>query len=805
LKTAKRVAAKITQFTLAFDPMISSTFQKQGPMKLMTYFTGLVLLTLGTSCSTYHSSRKTEYDDRYYSLADANSERRAARKLIKNNPEDQQTFPQTTESNPLTGDDSNYQRYADPSTSDYTQNPSSGGTVINNYYDDDYDMDNYYDYMYSSRIRRFHRNFNSGLGYYNPYYTNQYYYNYNPLFFGNSIYSSYGFFNPYVPWGYSPGLNFGWNSYSGFYMNYGFGYSNPYYMYNNPWRWNTWGYNPWCSPFSYNPWSYNPWGYYGMNNMYGYSNMMLYNSMMYNPVYYNSYDNNTYVNTTVNNNYGPNTAGSNGGSSFKADHSLSSVFSQEIGQSATVNPTVKNLGANPIKASDIQNSVSVKPNNVTDSKTSVSPVSVKPGSDKAQIQSNDVKGNVVSTPGKTGITAEPIKNSASVTSGKTDVLSSSPIKTEGAVKTQPGQIDISGGKTSTVVSSDVKPGVSVPNQSGKQDLINSGVIRQDPTSTPVKNSNASNYSSAPVNITKDRSDNTPISNRPSNINPSNYSSASSPAVRNQQPEPIRSQQQMDAIRNNQVPTNSSPKSESGTIRNYDNYIAPNSTNQPSKNEIRSNSTQPGNVSTPQAPRNNYQQYQQAPQGQIRDLNQAPARGNVQPKQESQKYQQYQAPQEQPRNNNQQYSAPQNQQQPRNSYQQYQAPQNQQQPRNSYQQYQAPQNQQQPRNSYQQYQAPSYSQPKNSQQYETPQREQPRTNSYQSAPKPNYQSPSSPSHQYQAPSAPSRQYQAPQPAPRMESSPRQSAPSGGFRSGSSGGGNSGGGNSGGGVKHSSPRR
>ena len=132
-------------------------------------------------------------------------------------------------------------------------------------------------------------------------------------------------------------------------------------MYNNPWRWNTWGYNPWSSPFGYNPWGYNPWGYYGMNSMFGCSNMYMYNNMMNSPVYYNSYDNNTFVQTV--NNYGPNTPGAGGGTYYKPDDNISSVFGKGIGQSVSAssasvkdqstqgkNPTnLQSAPVNPVK------------------------------------------------------------------------------------------------------------------------------------------------------------------------------------------------------------------------------------------------------------------------------------------------------------------------------------------------------------------------------------------------------------------------------------------------------------------------
>lgn len=119
----------------------------------------------------------------------------------------------------------------------------------NKYYQDPtYHHDDYYDYQYSSRIYRFNQPI-LGASYYDPYYTNSYSYNQDPLFYGNSIYNSYNY-------GYSSVINnnnfgfgnngsyFGCSTLSGFNS---FGYSNGYF--NN--------YN------SYNPgYTNNGWGYY---------------------------------------------------------------------------------------------------------------------------------------------------------------------------------------------------------------------------------------------------------------------------------------------------------------------------------------------------------------------------------------------------------------------------------------------------------------------------------------------------------------------------------------------------------------
>lgn len=118
----------------------------------------------------------------------------------------------------------------------------------NKYYQDPtYHHDDYYDYQYSSRIYRFNQPI-LGASYYDPYYTNTYSYNQDPLFYGNSIYNSYNY-------GYSSLLinnsNFGFGNngsyfgcaslngfnslgyYNGYFNNYNFGYNNNGWGYYN--------------------------------------------------------------------------------------------------------------------------------------------------------------------------------------------------------------------------------------------------------------------------------------------------------------------------------------------------------------------------------------------------------------------------------------------------------------------------------------------------------------------------------------------------------------------------------------------
>ena len=81
---------------------------------------------------------------------------------------------------------------------------------------DEYQFDDYYDYGYASRIRRFHSPF-VGFGYYNNYYTNSYWYNYNPYDYGVSIYYGYNFWSPAY---YDPFYHHPFGFYHGFYPHY---------------------------------------------------------------------------------------------------------------------------------------------------------------------------------------------------------------------------------------------------------------------------------------------------------------------------------------------------------------------------------------------------------------------------------------------------------------------------------------------------------------------------------------------------------------------------------------------------------
>lgn len=256
-----------------------------------------------SSCTTSTSlSASGERDDIYYSSADAKKDW-AAEKARK--------------------EEERKQREADAAAQASDQSLKTVGQgESTDYKERDFSYDDYYDYEYAARLRRFHHPVGY-YGYYDNYYTNSYWYNYNPYCWGTSIYMGYSWWGPtYYAYNYYPSTFWYWNS------GWGWGCCNSYY---NPWGyWN----DPWCSygwgyPYGGYPYGYSyGWGYpyygYGYNNPYGYGGYG-YNDNNY----YNSYDNNSYY-------YGPRgTPGTGGGGRGNIMASQNGTFGERYVSSIT--------------------------------------------------------------------------------------------------------------------------------------------------------------------------------------------------------------------------------------------------------------------------------------------------------------------------------------------------------------------------------------------------------------------------------------------------------------------------------------
>ena len=238
----------------------------------------LVSMLYMTSCSTGQYTASREYDDVYYTSED---------KVQPQSSSSGQTSPDNYSGRENTENNERFSYENEESRPDYTTTEEKDGNtyVTNNYY---YDEDDYYDYAYTSRIRRFYHPY--GWSYYDSYYTNSYWYDYNPYSWGVSIYLGYNFWHPHHSWGW------------------GFGYGYPYYAHSH------W-YDPWYSPY------YSSWGGYNHGYYHGYQHGYmdgyyagLYNGT-FNPYYFNSHDSYSYY-------YGPRHKGS----------ALNTGTSQPVGQ-----------------------------------------------------------------------------------------------------------------------------------------------------------------------------------------------------------------------------------------------------------------------------------------------------------------------------------------------------------------------------------------------------------------------------------------------------------------------------------------
>jgi hypothetical protein len=185
------------------------------------------------------------------------------------------------------------------------------------YKDREFKYDDYYDYEYATRVRRFNNRID-GLSYYDNYYTNSYWYNPNPYNYGVSVYNGYSWwgssynsysYNPsvnfYSNWGWGCNSGYGYNGYNPYMAGYTHGYNNGF---NNGYFGNYYGYGSpyggYGSPYGFG----SSYGYNGYGNSYGYGGYGYGNSYNNGWGYYNSKDLNS------NYTYGPRTSHGGGNS-----------------------------------------------------------------------------------------------------------------------------------------------------------------------------------------------------------------------------------------------------------------------------------------------------------------------------------------------------------------------------------------------------------------------------------------------------------------------------------------------------------
>ncbi len=434
------------------------------------------------ACSSTNKAGTSVPDDIYYSSGDQGQPAPAVATYPTTPPAPAQDYSKDASNNDqnVVYEDQVDNTNAQNNSGDYYQDEKGNTYITNNYYNDDY-----YDYSYSSRLRRFYTPA-IGYSYYDPYYTNSYYYDYYPSSWGVSIYSSYNWWAP--SYYYSAPFCYG-----------GIGISIGYSPIFTPW------YSPWYYdryyPGSYYHGYYNSYhhGYnHGYNDGYNHGYYDGYYGQGYTPYYYNSYDaTSTY--------YGP-----RGGSSTNSPRpsgrqsSLSPMSLGEKYQVAKQDGRIKNISSEGIRTGDS------KDQNSGDS----------PSRTKAQPNSPD-RNSPVTSPSRSGETQD----------GNNQNPRQTPANS-GEIRTNPEKVGESGRKQDPAISKpsqgDVKPsGTDRKNEpvrnTGTPDVrdtrtpapsqqeINNG-SRTNPVKTPQKNE-GEKKSGQPSRST------TPVRTQPSNQTP----------------------------------------------------------------------------------------------------------------------------------------------------------------------------------------------------------------------------------------------------------------------------------------------
>lgn len=309
-------------------------------------------LFLIAACSLFSINLKAQYDDVYYDP-------------------DRQTNTTTTQESPAM----NY----DGSVTDNSSNEDGNTYITNNYYEDNDNFGNYNDYYYTSRLRRFYNPTCMGYNYWDPWYTNYYFYDMNPWGWNSNIFFSNFMFN--------------WNTYNiyntYYYNTFNYGYGNfgtfspcfsPYY---DPYIWHYQTYHA-----GYCGWGNNGFGN-GFNN--GFNNG-------YNNGYWNGYYDglNSAYNNGWNTGYGmwgPRREMADNGSNTGRQNTVDAIQNNN-------NRTIENSGTKPVVT---------KPDlTVTNDNTSISTKPSLTSIPKEGVIIDRTSGNVINTnPSTTGITTKP--------------------------------------------------------------------------------------------------------------------------------------------------------------------------------------------------------------------------------------------------------------------------------------------------------------------------------------------------------------------------------------------------------------
>ncbi len=301
----------------------------------------------------------------------------------------------------------------------------------NPYYKDrEFKYDDYYDYEYATRVKRFNNDIN-GLSYYDNYYTNSYFYSQNPYNYGVSVYNGYSWWGSnYNNYSYNPSVNF--------YNSWGWGYGNQFNCYN--------GYNPYMAGYAQgynNGFNNGMFGnYYGYGNPYGYGNgfgnYYGYGNYGYNPYnngwgYYNVFDNNSSYT------YGPRSS-NGGGNSRRTSNPGMSPVKRDLSASEVYIRDVAIQQGNTVKFTDIKPPRGIEndvPIRVDNNGTPIGTGGVKPirniSNDSEPVR-NPIRDNEGTVPVKEPMLTTPVRV---IDQPVSEPVRNNPIRNTEPVKNQP--------------------------------------------------------------------------------------------------------------------------------------------------------------------------------------------------------------------------------------------------------------------------------------------------------------------------------------------------------------------------------
>jgi len=491
-------------------------------MKTKLFLSAAVVIGLMSCSSTKHVS--AIYSDDIYSSPSVSSHETVApsEKTTASND----VYNQNNELN-STNSNANVEKN--------TNNDSQEKYVTNNYYS--FEKDDYYDYEYSARLRRFHDPY-IGCGYYDSYYTNTYWYSYDPWDWGISIYFGYHWW-PFYSYYYYPS-----------YYVVGF-------------------YYPWYDPF----WGYHPYyyyaGYYGYGwHGYHHGYWHGYHDGYWNGYwdgYYDAYAYNYYYNSHDGTFYGHRGDGSSSGSRGRDPYnSFVSNFHQQTHNEVLSRPTFANSSSvRPVNIQ--QNPISIQEN-------SRKPITTNQGIDPAQRQPS------------IGVNQKPINGRTPTIVNEQSGFDDNKRPVQPSVNADP----------SNVRPLNNKPQLSEPSNSRP---INTKPELNDGTSRPNQPSiNPSN--DRPINSRPSLSE--PSNTRPTYSRPEINEGQNRPLQPSVVPSNERPSRYLNDMPNNSRPSYSQPHRENNSIEyrrpennSYNREVVP----QPSRNNAPSYS-QPSRQSTP---------------------------------------------------------------------------------------------------------------------------------------------------------------------------------------------------------------